>query len=159
MTLSVTALKAMLAQTTDQVVLTSIKVEHTDLEETLYLVNNTQDIVRNGIIYKAFPFQPRLPADTEEENPRARLVIDAVDRSIIEALRSVTADQPTITMEVFLASSPDTTEVGPFVFQCIGATYNEQAVIVDLAYESSFLDEPFTKDSFTPQTAPGMFGN
>lgn len=157
MSLSVAAIKALLDQQTDEIFLTTLEISHPAWGNPVRIVNNTEPIVRNGQTYEPLAFRPQLPLDSDGENPDINLIIDGVDRQMIQALRSIPSEQPQIRMEVIRASAPDLVEIGPFDFRIIGATYTQQTVSVQLSYETDYLDEPFTKSRFTPQTARGLF--
>ena len=96
-----------------------------------------------------------LPDDDDEKPPTVTLSITAVDRQVVSAVRGIDGDM-TVTIEVVLASSPDTVEAGPFDFTLRGVTYDAMTIQGTLAYED-VLNEPFPGDSFTPSRFPGVF--
>ena len=154
--LSLSAVQSLLAQETEKVWLVCLTIDHADLTSPIRLVNDKQDLTRTAGTFTAFPFQVTLPSEDEQETPRATLTIDNVDRTVIQALRSITS-APDITIEVVLQDSPNTVEAGPFEFQLHSITYDAQAIRGDLGYQSDFLNEGFPKLAFTPNTAQGLF--
>lgn len=153
---SETALAAMLAQQTEQIFLICLTISHTSLASPIRLVNDTLELETSEGTYLPFPFMAVLPEDSEETITGITVRIDNVDQRVIEALRSITT-APTMTMSVRLRSTPDTVEAGPYVFQMKSAVYDAQTIDATLSFEEDFLTEPFPKDSFTPQTTPGLF--
>lgn len=154
--LSTTALQSVLSQETGEVWLATLKIDHADMATPIRVVNNTEDIVRADGTYIAFAFDITIPGDTEEEVPEVRLKIDNVDRMIVDEIRSLVGP-PDVTLEIILASSPDTVEAGPFNFKLQDVSYNDLTVSGRLGYETDILNEPFPAISFTPNTAQGIF--
>ena len=158
MTVSLTAMQAMFAQQTGEVFLTCVKLEEagTAAPPPLLFVNDMVDLVRSEGTYIAFPFKIELPTDSESEQAQVQLVIDNVDRQIVQKIRSFDKP-PVVTMDVVLASSPDTVEAGPFVFEMKGAAYDALTVTLTLGYEVDLLNMPANRWRITPQNCPGSF--
>jgi len=154
--ISLTALQSILAQETEEIWLVCLTITHADLSAPIRLVNDRQDLTRTAGTFSAFPFEVALPSDEERETPKASITIDNVDRTVIQALRDVTS-APEVTIEVVLLDSPNTVEAGPFVFQMHSVSYNAGTLQGELGYESDFLNEGFPAESFTPNTAQGLF--
>lgn len=153
--LSTTAKAAIFGSDTGQVFLLLLTISHASLSASLRFVNNYTDIVSNGNTYTAFPFEITLPDDKEESLPQMRLAIDNVDRQIVNAIRSLTSP-PTVTLDVILASAPNTLEASFSGFVLRNVTYGELVVEGALLLED-VLNESFPQHSFTPNTAPGLF--
>lgn len=153
--LSPAALQAALAQETEEVFLACLTIEHPDLQTPIRLVNDTQDLVRAAGTFIAFPFEVPVPDADDQKLSQVQIRIDNVDRSITDTIRGLDG-KPQITLEVVLASSPDTVEAGPFPFSLLDSGYDALAVTGRLGFED-VLNEPFPKDSFTPQLFPGLF--
>ena len=103
------------------------------------------------------PPAPELPPppDVPAEMPQVDLIIDAVDRSLIIAVRSI-ATPPTVTINVIMASTPDVIEVGPLVYEGVAVDYNATEVRIRLEVER-ILSEPWPANLFTPSNAPLLF--
>jgi ABC-type Fe3+-hydroxamate transport system substrate-binding protein len=153
---SAAALREMLAQTSGEVFHQLLTISHPDMT-TIRVVDNTQDVVSRGNTYTAFPFGLSLPADATERLPVAQLSISNVDRRLVDEIRSLSGPM-TATLEIVTATTPDTVEVGPFVFDIVSAEYDRETITATLAYEP-ILAEPFPADSFDPQRFPGLFGS
>lgn len=153
--ISLTALQAVFAEQTEEVFLMCLTVNQPSLAAPLLFVNDKVDLVRTVGTFIAFPFQLKLPDQTDQETPQVTLVIDNVDRSIGESVREFTS-APIITLEVVLATTPDIIEAGPFVFTAITVQYDASRVEFTLGYEA-IMDEPANKWQLTPAIAKGAF--
>jgi len=96
-----------------------------------------------------------LPAEFDDQLPTVQLQIDNVDRRIMEGVRALTS-APAVTLEVVLASAPDTVEAGPFAFTLKAADYDALVISGTLAFED-VLNEPYPQYAFTPGSFPGLF--
>lgn len=143
------------AQNATQAFLHLVTITHADLASPIYLTDNLTDITSDGQVFTAFPMKVVLPPDVPSEMPQVDLVIDAVDRSIIIAVRSI-ATPPTVTINVVMASTPDTIECGPLVYEAVAVDYNATEVRLRLEVER-ILSEPYPANLYTPHTAPLLF--
>lgn len=153
--LSPAAAAALAAQETGEVFLLLLTIEHAVLNPTLYFVNNTVDVTSRGHTYLGWPFQISLPEEREDSFPSVQLTIDNIDRRIVEGIRTLPS-APTITLEVILASSPNTVEAGPFTFALRGVEYSALTITATLSPED-MLNEPAMQYTFTPGLFPGLF--
>ncbi len=156
MTVSLTALQSMFAQQTGEVWLQCLTVAYASLAQPLRFVNDVQPLVRSSGTHIAFPFRIELPQDSESEQVSVQLVLDNVDRQIVQMIRTLTST-PTITLEVVLRSTPNAVEAGPFVFVVKSASYDAMQVTLTLGYEIDLLNMPANKWRITPANCPGTF--
>lgn len=152
---SAAARAALYAPSTGEVFLHLVTIEHADLPAPIRLVDDLVDIVSRGETYTASPIRPSLPPDTPEELPGIDMVIDNVERDIIIALESIVTP-PTVTIEVIMASTPDTVEAGPFVFDINTCKYTATQATLRLEVER-LLSEPYPVGLFTPTLFPMLF--
>ena len=152
--LSAAAIRAALAQETDQVFLVCLTVSGPGIT-TFRVVNDTQDLVRAAGTFIGYPFEIVLPDEDAEKLPSAQVRISNVSRDIIGALRGLPSPA-TVTLEVVLASSPDTVEFGPFDIGLLWADYDVNVITFNLGTES-ILSEPFPAGTYDPQNYPGLF--
>ena len=155
MPLSSTFKQAVFAGETGEAFILLLTISHAQLAAPIRVAHNSQDVTSRGNVFAAYPFQIDLPAQDPERPPRVRLAIDNVDLAIVRSLRSISSP-PAVTLEVVLASAPDTVEAGPFAMTLAGATYDANAIEGDLAFED-VLNEAFPGDRFTPANFPGLF--
>lgn len=143
------------AQQGTQAFLHLISIDHDDLIAPIDITDNITDVVSNAVLYTAFPIRVVLPPDVPAEMPQVDLIIDAVDRSLIIAVRSI-ATPPTVRISVIMASTPDVIEVGPLVYEGVAVDYNATEVRIRLEVER-ILSEPWPANLFTPSNSPLLF--
>jgi len=149
--------EAMQAQQTGEVILAICQIEHPSiLNGPLRVVNNLQSIEHDGDTYAGFPFQVTLPTDNEDGQAAVRLVLDSVDRRVIEAIRSIPPGvPPVVRLDLVLASTPDTAEISFPDLTLRNAAYDTFVVEADLATDEDDR-EPFPQARFSPQLFPGV---
>lgn len=154
---SATFRQAVFAQETGEAFLLLLTIQHADIgtPDTLYFVNNRENITSNEQVYTAYRFKINLPNDEEDRLSQIQLLIDNVDRSIVEAIRSLTGE-PTVNLYVILADSPDTIEAGPFEMTMRSAEWDYFIVNASIQPED-ILNEPYPGDAYTPENFPGLF--
>lgn len=131
-----------------------LTISHSSLATPLRFVNNNENIVSRGNTYTAFPFEIDLPNDDPDQPPKAQLRIDNVDRSIVQTIRTITSP-PTVTIEVILASAPNTVEVSFTNLTLRNVSYDESEVTGELVFDAIYT-EPVSV-TMTPSRFPGMF--
>ena len=107
---SALAIQSAQALETSEVWLLLLEIDHEDLDEPFYLVNNTESITRNSQEYIAYPFNIVLASDNGETLQKVKLTIDNVDRALVETIRTI-SDSPTVNIKLVLASQPDIAEL------------------------------------------------
>lgn len=153
--LSNATLAAIYAQETSAVWLYLLTLTHPSLGAPIRLCSNVTDITSRGNVYTAYPFQIAIPSEIDGELPRVELLIDNVARLLVDELRTL-ATPLTATLELILASAPDTVEAGPWNCTLKKAEYDALTVRLDLGYED-ILNEPVSYRRFTPTDFPGLF--
>lgn len=149
------AMQALNAPETGEAFLILLTLSHTDLAAPLRVSSDHIDTESRGDTFLAFPFELTLPDDEDNKSPRARLVIDNVDRSIVRAVRQLTSS-PTVLIEIVRAADPDTVEARFEDFRFTNISYDSQVVEGDLTIED-FTSEPYPAASFSPSLFPGLF--
>jgi hypothetical protein len=152
--LSFKAIQSMQASNTAEVWLLLLTIYHPSLAVPIFLVNNNENIVSRGNTYIALPFDVDLPNEDQEAPGAAALTVDNVDRSIIDAIRAMDVP-PTVTIEVVLASQPDSVEVGFSDLVLRNVNYDATTIKGSLQWED-ILVEPMALQ-MTPARFPGMF--
>lgn len=153
-TLSATAVASLNAQETGEVWLVLLTISHPDLPTPIRVVNNNEDITSRGNVYQAFPFEIVLPGEDPDSPPRASIRIDNVDRSVIGLIRSISS-APSVTIEVILASQPNTVEIAYSSLALRNVRYDPSTIEGELFFEPLF-NEPITA-TMTPSRFPGLF--
>lgn len=164
-TLSPAAIKAFFSPDSDQQVIclltfvsgaTTIRIadgytqrlSETD-DEVLY------GVVSRGNNYTFLPFNLSLPGEDAEQAPACQITMHDVTRQILPTIRGLTSP-PSVTLELVLASTPNTVEVSFPGFQMTNVSYNADQITGHLNVDM-FALEPFPAHSFTPSHFPGIF--
>lgn len=143
------------AQETDEVFIELITIAHSDLAAPIRVTSDGVETVSRGATYVPFPFALLLPDDGESAEPTANLKIDNVSREILATLRQLTS-RPTATLEIVLASDPDTVEQSFPDFELAEAPWDSQQITGQLT-QQSFLNEPYPAGIFAPAWFRGLF--
>ena len=123
--------------------------------ETIYLVNNTENITSNGQEYQAFPVKPTLAPDDGESQSQVQIEFDNVSLELLEEIRSTTTPIP-CEIDLVLASNPDYAEISLRDLLIRNVTYDAQTIKGTLTSDD-FLNSRFPADLYTPNKFPGMF--
>jgi hypothetical protein len=165
-TISLTAIAAGNAEQTNEVWVFLITVEHEALEDgpERFSSNATERLsddplrygtTSRGNVYEFLPLSMVLPDDSEGVPPALKLVLDNVLRQAVPLLRSITTPAA-VTVEMVLASDPDTVEVSYPAFDLVNSDYDAQGVSIDLTV-NALANEPYPAGTFTPGGFGGLF--
>lgn len=124
------------------------RVEETD-QDIIY------GTVSRGETYFFLPFNIKLPTDEADSAPKASLSIDNVSRELIPVIRSLT-NPPEVTLELVMASDPDTVEAEFPQFILSSISYDSLTISGDLTVDM-LVSEPFPAGKFNPSQFPGLF--
>lgn len=153
-TMSTSAVQALMAQETDAVFLILLTIEHESLAVPIRVVNNNVNIVSRGNTYQAFAFDITLPND-DGGLPVAKLTMDNIGLELIETIRSIKSN-PTVTIEIILASSPDTVELAVYDMTLKSVQFNAYTVSGDLIVED-ILNQPLHGSMIDSSQYRGLF--
>lgn len=162
--LSNAARTAIYAQQTDEVFIQLITLDHPTFEQPVRVASDPLELLPNagvrGVISRGeeflfLPFNIELPAQDDSGVARARISVDNISREIVDAVRRANS-AVSITVEIVLASDPDTPEVTASDFKLDRVTYDAFTVTGDISVEYFDL-EPFPSRRFTPSDFPGIF--
>ena len=110
MPLSSLAIQSAQSLSTSEVWLLLLEIDHAELAEPFYLVNNTVSIIHLFQEYIAYPFNIVLATDNGETLPKVKLAIDNVDRALVETIREI-SDSPSVNIKLVLSNQPDAIEL------------------------------------------------
>lgn len=153
--ISSTTRQAFYGAETGEAFLILLSFAHADLIEPIRVSSDAVDTSSRGNLFVAYPFDLTLPDDDEQHAPRARLIIDNVDRQIVGVLRKL-ATSPVVTLEIVRAAAPDTVEAVFHDFRLRNVRYDSTRIEAELTIED-FTAEPYPAASFAPSLFPGMF--
>ena len=153
--LSNPAVASLMAEATREIWLRLLTISHADWPTPIRLVDDTVDIVSRGTTFTAYGFEIAPAPEVPDQLPRIEMVVDNVGQLLTAALESLQSP-PTVMIEIIMASSPDTLERGPWVYQVNQIQYDASHVRAELNYEP-LVAEPFPWLRFTPTKFPGLF--
>lgn len=151
---------------TGEVVTMLLTVTHADLAAPIRVSADNADTfavdgvtvrgtISNGENYIYLPMQIVCPDDSEESISEARIQLDNIDRSILASIRSISS-APAVTIQIVLASQPDTVEATYENFALADVQADPLTISGRLTL-GSFLGEPYPGGSMNPSNFPGMF--
>jgi hypothetical protein len=125
--------------------------------EPLFLVDNTEPVSSNGVVYAPCAFRCVLPEQSDDGASRpCRLEIDNVDRRIAEIAAETVNVQVALTVSVVMAQNPDVVETGPLRFVLRNVTVSRETVQAEL-YDFYLCDRNLPGLRYSPQDFPGLF--
>ena len=131
------------------------KTDVAGAKEYIYLCNNGEAVISRLKTFLALPMQITLSDDSDDKPPVAKLVLDNIDRRLVEIIRDIEIP-PTITLEVVRISAPDTVELYLSDFILKSVDYNALTIEGILTLEGIFSEQAIGF-SFTPSYFPGLY--
>jgi len=157
MALSQAALQGVLASATDKVFLECLTFTHSEISP-VFLVNDSVNLTRSEGTFIHFPFQVSAATQTSDRPPSINITADAVDQTIINALRPLAGsrERANIKYEVVLADTPDSVEFGPVNFELDSVSTDSATQInVRASFLKGALNDAFPHKQFAPSNAAG----
>lgn len=133
-----------------------LTIDAPGLERPIYITDQLDPIMSRGNTFEPYPVMVEFPSDEAENIPVAKLTIDNIDLSLVEAIRSATGPIA-LTVELALASQPDIIEISETGFRLRNVQYNATQITGTLTGED-LLNLRIPADRFTPQEYPALFG-
>lgn len=121
----------------------------------LYLVNNNEPIISQGIQYEPFPFKLNLPSDDGETLPKISLVISNISNEIIEAIRSELTP-PELKVELVSSAYPDLVEKRLDFLKLRSVSYDAITITGQLEV-LNVMTNAFPSEVYDPVHFPGMY--
>ena len=162
--LSAPAREASNAQQTNEAFVVLVTINHSTFDAPVRVCSDPHEllpdagvrgIISRGNEYIFMPFEVELPQQDDSGVARAKITMDNISREIVAAVRQATSAL-SITLEVVLASSPDTLEVSVADFRLERVTYDALTISGEISVEYFDL-EPYPSRRFTPADFPGIF--
>ena len=150
----------MLKANPEFVYLTLIKVEHGQLADPLYLVNNTENITSSVIDpsteHLAFPFEFVLPGDSADEPiGQATIEFANIDLRLVNIARAVT-EEPDFTFAVVASTDYNSAVVKPTKMKLTDFSWTQETVSGTIS-PTDLLHTTAPNKSWTPYVSPGLF--
>jgi hypothetical protein len=134
--------------------LTLLTLSHTSFSD-IRLVNNTADIVSNGLTFTAYPFKLVLPRDDGDTSREINIDFDNVGLELVDIIRTVT-DAIDIKLEMVLASIPNEIQMSFQELKIQSIVYNKHRISAKV-FLDSFLNTEISSEKYTPSIYPGLF--
>jgi len=145
---------AVTAPQTEKVFLMLIRMYSDELSQDLYFVKNNENIVSNGNTYLATSFNITPPVQEEGNVQDASISIGAVNRQVIEVIRTITKLK--VDMSIIRSDTPDDIEAGPWYFELGNVNYNKEIITGTLLHNVG-LRNNISIVKVTNITFPGLY--
>ena len=155
-TLSSGTLEALLAPQTEQLFFVIVEIDHTDLGSPLRIVNNTEAVVSNGDTYQPLAFKFTPPVEADGTIKSAAIVIDNVDRQLVEAMRTILTAAD-VTASLIRGATPNVIEAGPWAFKGREASFTSKHVSLSLVPDNP-MRRTVSIVSYKNINFPGLYG-
>lgn len=155
MTYSTNFVKALIEQSTSQVFLWLMTLEHIESGTRHYIVSDLDPITSRGQSYIPFPFEFTLPEDNATSLPEIQIVVRYVSDELIQLIRQY-ADGLAITAEIVLAANPNVPEYAIDQLSVKSVDYDANQITLTANVEN-LLNQRFPADDFLPRSFPGMY--
>lgn len=153
--LSPELLAQLFAQESPDPFLMLVTLDHEDLDEPIYLVNNTTNILSRGLTFMSFPMRIGLPADDGETARTVSIEFDNVSLDLINAFRTITSPAQ-VKLEMILSSIPDVVQIAIEDLEIQNIAYNKNNISATLVVDN-FLNTELTSERYYPSNFPGLF--
>ena len=131
-----------------------IKIYHEDMDAPLYLTDNNEDLIYDGITYKHAYFKINLPEVTKDSMGNASIEIGCADQQLIRIIRTLTTP-PNIKFVATYLEDGVYSELAGYDMILSNVKWNEKAMSADLTLDL-VLNYEFPSGSFTAFNCPGV---
>lgn len=139
--------------------LTMLVIESDELSSPLYFVQNNVNVVSSAYggshTYIAANFSAKVPSQEESKTQETSLSISGVNRQMLEIIRSINSPLQ-VRMFIVREDSPNTVELGPFLFKLRNITYDVNTVSGSLLHEYTLMNN-ISSMTITSRNFPGLF--
>lgn len=153
------------AQETGIVPIILVTITHPDIDGPIRLSSDpTQRLQDDPLMYGTLsqgatwyflPFSLILPDERDEQAPQQKLVVDNIDRSMVEMLRSTTTPAK-VTTFIVMSNAPNVIEMEGVAFDLSAASYDATSIEMTLTLDALAV-EPYPYGTFNPASFPGLF--
>lgn len=82
-----------------------VKISHSQLPQTYYLINNIKDITIDGQLYQAYPFDVILPSQTEQSG--TKITLSNINNTISKELVAIVDSNENVIVQLYIANIED----------------------------------------------------
>jgi hypothetical protein len=129
---------------------------HRPGHESKYLVDNTEPVEKDGIVYQPFPIAATLPDDADRGQVTAQLTIVNIDQEIERAIDEYDGI-PTVDIEIVLATDTAVLHTAAYGFSLLDASTSLESISGQLGFGTQIFMQPANKDRTTPSNSPGLY--
>lgn len=144
---------ALFAQETGSAFWYLLELSHDTLPTPLRFCTNNQLVTRLSVEWAPTWFELTLPAEDSDQQAKASINIENIDRVLLDALLSLPSP---LQVNVFITPSHDESVIGPFHFAWRETEWDANTITGSLEPED-LLSEAWPKDEFVPSKFPALF--
>lgn len=140
----------------DEPILILVEIRNPYLLEPIYLVQDSVDIISNGITYLAVPMAFQTIYDEYDRTPEATLQISNIGRNLMRFIEQSNGGiNSIIDIKQIRRCEPDLVE-RHLSLEAIDLVANIRTITIKLAIHQLFLKK-FVRIAYTPTNYPGLF--
>lgn len=124
-------------------------------EDPILLVNNFEPVTSRGQTFQPYPFSLTLPNDDTTKTPTVTIVIDNVDRLLVEMVRGLPS-APNVKVELITSKFPDLVEREIDYLKVRSVEYDAFRITFTLEIQN-VMARQFPEGSYDPVQYPDLF--
>lgn len=132
-----------------------MEINAPEISETLYVVNNNEEVFSRGQAYTPYPFEVALPPDNGGKPTAMQLRTFNLDPRFIDLVRQTT-QPPTVKIELVSTNDLDTPEKVIDFMVLTGAEYDALSITFSLA-SSNWHSRKTLQATYQQAEFPGLF--
>lgn len=133
-----------------------LEIDHPNLVAPIRVINDTEDLIHNGVTFTRCAFRISLPDDPDGSLPQASLELDNIGRELVQWLEVADWNLPTTaTLIQVMRSRPNVAEYS-VVLDMTDITVTPYTVSARLGFDN-LLGLPGINIAYTSTVAPGLY--
>lgn len=133
----------------------AVEIQHDDITETLYLINDSQSHIIGPIEYMAMPFDVTFDPDDQAGDARIQIRFSNVDQTLGDFFRGLTTPA-TATVKIISSVDTATVQASWPTLRCMNVVQTREVLAVSFVTHQ-LSSAKFPPHSFTPDVFPGAF--
>ncbi|MYZ41425.1 DUF1833 family protein [Schauerella aestuarii] len=154
--ISLNGRRNILATSPEESLLIMLEISHPDLTSPVRIVNDTQDLVSQGLTFSSCPFAITLPDDAEGQLPQATLQVDNVDQALMGWLEVSRGGQGAKCRILMVSEATPNIRELDMLLDLTSISANNLTVSAQLGFVNT-LGRSAVAKTFNPQSAPGLW--
>lgn len=149
--------RAVFGQESGEVFAPLVTITHSSLAESIRIVGDTVDLVKDTYTYTALPFSFDLPSDQEGRLQSIQMRISNISRDLVQLIRSISV-APDVKFEIVRVSDPTDVVAGPWEMTLSKVSYNAVTIEGEIGRKQRLnIDFPKSDYTYIPKHFPGLF--